>query len=342
MRQEYYYRQMSKPHQIAYRAMYEGLREISSEFPVLKLDNKELTDIFFKLRLDHPLIFYAGGFSYHFTVCSDYVQFIPVYMFEKKKVMEHRKSLDGRITRLVRQAEHLPPDQKEQYIHHFICEHVTYDKLKKQYSHEIIGPLQQGTGVCEGIAKSVKVLCDRMRIECIIAISIADPDAGVRYRHAWNVLKLNGIWYHFDATFDNTLSKCGEERFDYYNLDDSKLFSDHLPLLYPAPSCSDGTHFYYRENRLSLSKTEDVQKRFAAVLRKQKTHFVFHWRGGALNRSLLEQISGITSEAAGQKHKYIHLSANMAQSVIAIRIADKHLEDTIYLEEANEGEERLI
>ncbi|WP_412693988.1 hypothetical protein [Clostridium sp. AF21-20LB] len=39
--------------------------------------------------------------------------------------------------------------EKERYIHDFICEHVHYDKLKKPYSHEIIGPLGQGVGVCE-------------------------------------------------------------------------------------------------------------------------------------------------------------------------------------------------
>ena len=32
-------------------------------------------------------------------------------------------------------------------IHDFILEQVRYDKLKKPYSHEILGPLTQGVGV---------------------------------------------------------------------------------------------------------------------------------------------------------------------------------------------------
>ena len=51
-----------------------------------------------------------------------------------------------------------------------IYENVRYDKLKKPYSHEIIGPLGQGVGVCEGIAKAVKVLCDALGLWCMIAI----------------------------------------------------------------------------------------------------------------------------------------------------------------------------
>ena len=58
--------------------------------------------------------------------------------------------------------------EKEKYVHDFICENVHYDKLKKSYSHEIIGPLGQGVGVCEGIAKSVKVLCDALGIWCMM------------------------------------------------------------------------------------------------------------------------------------------------------------------------------
>ena len=41
--------------------------------------------------------------------------------------------------------------------------------------------------MCEGIAKTVKALCDAVGLECIVALSEANPDAGVKYRHTWNV-----------------------------------------------------------------------------------------------------------------------------------------------------------
>ena len=183
---------------------------------------------------------------------------IPEYMFEKKKIKEMKIALESRISRLVRQAEGMAPEEKEKYVHDFICSNVTYDKLKKQYSHEIIGPLQQGIGVCEGIAKTVKILCDRMGLECLIAISESAPDRGIRYRHAWNLVRLKNTWYHLDATFDNSLGRYGQKRFDYFNLDDKMIFKDHQPLVYKVPACTDGGRFYYKENRLSLTKLEDV------------------------------------------------------------------------------------
>ena len=54
------------------------------------------------------------------------------------------------MEKLARPAAKLAELEKEKYIHDFICENIHYDKLKKPYSHEIIGPLGHGVGVCEG------------------------------------------------------------------------------------------------------------------------------------------------------------------------------------------------
>lgn len=338
MAQEYYYGQMSREEQEAYRNMFSGFSEIAPEISVRRLENRQLSDVFFRLRLDHPEIFYVESFQYRFTEDSQYVRMKPAYMFEKKKIKEHQKALEGRISRLIRQVQEKTKEEAEQFIHDFICENVSYDKLKKQYSHEIIGPLQQGVGVCEGIAKTVKILCDRLNIESVIAVSEAAPDKGVKYRHAWNLVKPGKSWYHLDATFDNSLGRYGAPRFDYFNLGDREIFRDHQKLLYPVPACPDSEHFYYREQRLSLTKEEDVKKRLKAVLRKKQPYFVFHWRGGRLNRELVRFFYEEACQAAGEKGKFAALSVNVPQSVIEISIRDRQAEKEIQEEEANEGE----
>lgn len=131
MTQDYYYRQMSRDEQEAYRNMLSGFQDVSPEFPVRRLENRELSDVFFRLRLDHPEIFFAEGFHYRFTQDSQYVRMCPEYMFEKKKIREHQKALEGRVNRLVRQAGNMTLEEKERFVHDFICENVTYDKLKK-------------------------------------------------------------------------------------------------------------------------------------------------------------------------------------------------------------------
>ena len=331
----YYYQHLNKVQQAAYHAMKTGFTDISPRFSVPRLESQELADIFFQLRLDCPEIFYVTSFSYRFARGADNIDLLPEYLFDKGKIRDHQKALSSRIAKLARPAQTMTVWEKERYIHDFICTNVRYDKLKKPYSHEIIGPLGQGVGVCEGIAKAVKALCDALGVWCVIAVSEASPSQGVKYRHAWNILKIEGQYYHLDATFDSSLSRSGMIRYDYFNLDDSRLFQDHQPLLYPAPACCTGNRFYYRENKLSFSKVEEAAKRAQICIRKGLP-FVFHWRGGPLTPAVLAQITEALDAKAQQRGRYAALAYNPSQAVLQVHFPVERPERQAQAEAADE------
>lgn len=346
----FYYSKMNKMQQSVYHAMKAGLLALSPSFSVPRLEGRELSEIFFKLRLDCPEIFYAVSFRYRFYPDSPNAEVIPEYLFDKGKVKDHQKAMKSRVEKLVRPAAKMREQEKELYIHDFICNHVHYDKLKKPYSHEIIGPLGQGVGVCEGIAKTVKVLCDALGIWSIIAISDANPDKKIKYRHAWNILRIDGKMYHMDATFDNTLSRGIQNeaiRYDYFNLDDSRFFRDHEPVMYPVVPCGQGDKFYYREKKLSFTKLEEIEKRATQAAKKGKT-LIFHWRGGYMTREVVTEVINILKEAAEKKEKHMRVSLNWHQAVFYVQFLEgleEGLEttggdalDQVTIEEANEGE----
>lgn len=151
----YYYDQLNKEQQRAYYAMKEGLLNLQDSFAVPMLSQKELSDIYFLIRMDCPAIFYSVTFSYKYYANSTAVEMIPQYLFSKDKIKEHRQAMEARVKKLARQAAVLDEKGKELFIHDFIVENIKYDKLKKAYSHEIIGALGNGVAVCEGIAKAV-------------------------------------------------------------------------------------------------------------------------------------------------------------------------------------------
>lgn len=333
----YYYNQMSKLHQSVYHAIKTGLTEIAPSFAVPRLSGQELSEVFFKLRLDCPEIFYAVGFQYRYQQGADNIVMIPEYLFQKGKIREHQKAMEARVGRLVRHARSMNEKEQQMYIHDFVCSNVHYDKLKKPYSHEIIGPLGQGVGVCEGIAKTVKILCDALGIWCMIAVSDANPEKKIKYRHAWNILRIGGKYHHMDATFDNSLGHGEMIRYDYYNLADRQIFRDHEPVLYPVPQCEDGEHFYYREKKLSFTKKEDVAKRAVQAMRNGKV-LVFHWRGGYLTRDILLELKEILDREAGTKGKYAGISVNWPQAVFSVSFTENILGREMVVEEANEGE----
>ena len=339
--EQYYYNHMNKAQQAAYHSILSGVKNLADEFQIPALEGEELYNVFFQMRLDHPEIFWVSSYKYRYYKDSPNLIFIPEYLFDKKKICEHQKAMTGRVEKLIRPSQKLSEWEKEKYVHDFICENIRYDKLKKSYSHEIIGPLGQGVGVCEGIAKAVKVLLDALGVWCVIAICGNNPEKGIKYRHTWNIVKIGGTYYHLDATFDNTLGKdreTSEIRYDYFNLDDSQIFRDHEPLIAPAPHCGDHEHFYYKEKKLSFTKKEDVYKRSLQAAKKGRV-LIFHWRGGYLTKEVLKELLELIRKAGDEKDKTAMVSINWPQAVIRVQYTDMQVQESVTIEEANEEEQ---
>ena len=338
----FYYQHLEKSEQTVYHAIKTGLTALEDHFLVPYADPARISMIFFLVRLDCPEIFYAVTVKLRKWPQSDNLEILPEYLFDKKTIRQQQKAMSARVEKLARAVSTKTELEKELYIHDFICENVTYDKLKKAYSHEIIGPLGHGVGVCEGIAKSVKVLCDVLGLWCMIAICGNNPEKGIKYRHTWNIVKIGGQYYHLDVTFDNTLGKhslAGQElRYDYFNLEDKKIFRDHEPLIAPAPSCTDGDHFYYREKKLSFTKIEDVYKRSLQSAKKGRV-LTFHWRGGYLTKEVFQELLEQIKKAGDEKQKAARISVNWAQAVMRVSFVDAGEDACIDMEEANEGEQ---
>ena len=334
----YYYGQLSKEKKAVYDMLAAGCDALAAVIRVPDLGTEVLSDIYLRMKLDLPLLFFVTGFHYRKMPGADHVEVLPDYLFDRGKVKMHRQAVTARLERLARPLKGKSDREKELAIHDFILENVTYDKLKKSYSHEIIGPLTQGVGLCEVIAKTLNALCDAVVLPCILALSESAPEIGVRYRHTWNVVTVEGQRYHVDATFDNSLQR-GMKRYDYFNLDDKNIFRDHEPLIAPAPDCTDGDHFYYREKKLSFTKQEDVYKRALQTAKKGRV-FTFHWRGGYLTREILGELLELIWKAGKEKQKSARISLNWPQAVLCFDyVEDQGQPETeVTLEEANEGE----
>lgn len=333
----YYYGQLSKPLQAVYDTLLGGLRALAPAIRIPMVEQRQLSEIYLRLRLDEPLLFYVTGYRCRWMPGADHMELLPDYLFSKDKIRTHQQAVAARLTRLTRPLSGRSEAEQELAIHDFILENVRYDKLKKPYSHEILGPMTQGVGVCEGIAKTVKALCDAVGIWCIIALSEAAPERGIKYRHAWNIIRIGGQLYHLDATFDGSL-QCGVKRYDYFNLDDSRIFRDHERLVLPVPACTNGRFFYYRD--VSFTTQDALAKKLTQILRKKQAVFVFHWRGGGLNREILSQLLACAGTLAQERGKTASCSVNLPQAVIQLRFADAPASD-ITIQQANEAEESL-
>ena len=77
-----------------------------------------------------------------------------------------------------------------------------------------------GCGVCTDYAMAYQLLMDMAGIPCGMVTNAS---------HAWNVVQLDGEWYHVDTTWDDpTPNREGYVRYDYFLKSDSYMSQDHF------------------------------------------------------------------------------------------------------------------
>ena len=95
------------------------------------------------------------------------------------------------------------------YVHDYICNHAYYNLTDEAKVHSS-EPFFIGDGgvVCEGYAKTFKVLCDKLSLPCACVSGTAKTSDGKNEAHMWNLVQMeDGKWYLVDVTWDDQTSK---------------------------------------------------------------------------------------------------------------------------------------
>lgn len=82
-----------------------------------------------------------------------------------------------------------------------------------------------------------------------------------------------------------------------------------------------------------------MESRARQALRKKQAHFVFHWRGGGLNRELLTDLLTRCDAAAGSGASASAAPVNTAQAVVQLDFTDGPGAEAVLVQQPDEGNE---
>ena len=95
----YYYKGLERAEKTAYEQMKTGLEALAPSIRVVRLESERLAEVYLRLKLDTPLLFYVVGYSYRYYPGADHVELIPEYLFEKSKIRTHQQAISARMQR---------------------------------------------------------------------------------------------------------------------------------------------------------------------------------------------------------------------------------------------------
>ena len=110
--------------------------------------------------------------------------------------------------------------------------------------------------VCDGYARCYRILMNKAGVKTYYVIGRDEnPDTDKRINHAWNLVLINGCYYHVDVTWDD--GRSGLERFKYFMQIDS-IFNGDGHKKYNWEVQSVGTMYDPYEEICNLNKTNGV------------------------------------------------------------------------------------
>ena len=188
----------------------------------IKLD--ELIDVLNEL-LWEPEFFYYESSTFHYDYYTEEVTEVELlYLAEygPSELAAFEEAVQAALSVLLPDMSEL---QKALVLHDYLTQHIAYDYASymagtvPEDSYNAYGALVKGTAVCEGYAKAYKVLLNRLGIDAIVVSSLS-------MNHGWNLVKLDGAWYHVDVTWDDPApDTLGKANHTYFLLSDSAMLS---------------------------------------------------------------------------------------------------------------------
>lgn len=135
-------------------------------------------------------------------------------------------AIDARVNEVI--TSNIAPTatdvEKIKIAHDFIINNSRYDverseRMTSNYKSDIAyGPLIQGYGICGGYSDAMQLFLEKFGIKSYRVASAS---------HVWNIVYLNGNWYHLDLTWDDPITNDGSQILDtsYFLINTNKLLS---------------------------------------------------------------------------------------------------------------------
>lgn len=202
-------------------------------------------------KCDYPQHFWAtGNYTLYKTVSlsktsREYIEM--KYSITGDALESAKIAFESETNRILSNINPLMSDYEiELYLHDTIVQTVDYT-LNAQNAHNAYGALVDKKAVCDGYSKALQHLLRKCGIQALVVTGVANTG------HAWNIVKIDGKYYHTDATFDDASNDLFHE---YFNVSTNTITKDRTinDMGFDIPNCdSDEANFFSVNSERNIS-----------------------------------------------------------------------------------------
>lgn len=257
----YAYSMLSEEEQQVYAEILASLSACEEKTTLTTKNSAIIEKAFHCVMYDHPEIFYVDGYNYtEYSRGSNIekIVFSGDYLYDEEQIGERRVRIEEAAEQILagvpQQADEY---QVVKYIYETIVRNTEYD-LESEDNQNICSVFLNGRSVCQGYAKAMQYLLQKMGMEALLVTgNVRDGDG-----HAWNLVSVNGNWYYLDATWGDAYYLLGGDspelaaqrssavNYDYLCVTTEQITKTHIidmPIALPECTASQD-NYYVRED----------------------------------------------------------------------------------------------
>ncbi|KOS64582.1 DUF5050 domain-containing protein [Lysinibacillus agricola] len=235
--------------------------------------NKKIMEAFEKAQ---EQAVYASGHLESTTISADStgnVTFKVKYITNQKQEAAVQKKVDQVLKTIIKPS--MTEFEKVKAINDYIVSNTAYGTKTKASPHSAYALLMEGQAVCQGYALTSYKMLEQAGFDTKYVVGYVNGNEA----HAWNLVKVDGKWYHLDTTWNDPLpNRIGASSYDYFLVTDAQLKKDHKWIASDYPAATSTTysymqnvHFAYQvNNTLYFSNTADNNKLYKLDLASGK------------------------------------------------------------------------
>ncbi|MBK1812363.1 hypothetical protein JHL18_17195 [Clostridium sp. YIM B02505] len=261
-----------------YDAIKKGIEtgtDISVDLSKLSI-NGSLVDFALKVASETGYAGYLENVQYNTTGNNVVLHFN--YKAGKEGFTSQINSVNSKVQSIVASVikQGMNDYDKELALHNYVVNNTVYDSKNLELnslpndSFTAYGVFIKKVAVCQGYSEAMYRLLNAAGVSNKIITGTAN---GVP--HAWNLVSINGAYYHLDTTFDDPVSKSGNLlSYNYFNVTDAQISVDHSWIKSNYPTCNNTAANYFKVNNLLANNKNDFYNIIYNGLSKKQTSII--------------------------------------------------------------------
>ncbi len=269
----YCYSVLTEEEREIYREIYAVLKSQEGEATLSTLDVVQMEKVFNCVLNDHPQFYYVEGYTYTSYEKDDVISkitFRGTYSKTKEECEVTNQKIENYVNLCFAGIKPGMSDyDKVKYLYEYIIEGTEYN-LSAEDNQNICSVFLEGESVCMGYARAMQYLLLKQDILC----TIVNGTAGEGEEHAWNLLLLDGQYYHLDVTWgDDSYTVSNEQKpgvgmvnYSFFCVTTEEILRTHtIDNRVKLPECvSYENNYYVKEGyyfeSFDLEKLSDIFK----------------------------------------------------------------------------------